>query len=83
MVTVGSRLLIAKGSTKIGIKKGFVHTVVEVTLLGADYGHQVKVVLQDYKGYRKSLYAAHKNLLLKPSFNLGNGTGIDKITVSV
>lgn len=70
-IQVGTKFVVEKGSTKLGITKGNRGTVTEVTPLGPEYNNEVRVTLAfefpTYVGskatYTRVLYAKHSNRL--------------------
>lgn len=78
-----TKLRVLKGNRRIGLSKHTRLPVVSVTPMGAEYSHQCRVVVLMPTGARRTLWAQHPNRINDPSFNLGNGSGVDKIRVSV
>lgn len=65
---VGSTFIITKGCQTLNLQKGQIGRIIEVTEMGADYSHQVKVGIEIQSSrktakVRWSLYATHKNRL--------------------
>jgi len=73
-------VLVIKGCNAFGIPKNIKGRIVSVTLLGAEYSHAVKVVIE-FKGRHHSFTARHINRLSDPAFNLNKGNPLEKITV--
>lgn len=67
MLNVGTKVKVSKGCNALGITKGTTAVVTEVTALGADYSHAVKVVIKFLNGFKAgksfSLSARHMNRL--------------------
>jgi hypothetical protein len=81
MLQAGQQAAIYRGNIKIGIRKGSgMWEVIEVTPLGKDYGHEIKVRLKQ-GGIVKTLYARHKNLLMEYLIPLRCGDGINRIII--
>ncbi len=81
-LTVGNRVQVQKGCKTLDITKGMTATVTEIKPLGADYSHQVKVILS-YGNRMVALYATHMNRLSDPVIPLlGNVSG-NRILVQV
>ena len=79
-IEVGDVLVIAKGSSKIGLRKGENCEVISITAMGADYSRAVKVIVRN--GARTYvLWARHENRLSDHAIRLGNGTGVQHITL--
>lgn len=78
-ITVGCSVRVSKGCRAFGINKGDTLKVTEVTPMGADYNHQVRVTFQVLSGsglYGNrtfSLYARHQNRLADKFTRLNKG----------
>lgn len=76
-LTVGARVQLVKGCKARGLDKGVSARVQSVTELGADYGHEVKVVLQPLNGFQAAknfaFYARHINRLSDAIVRLNDG----------
>lgn len=75
-------LRVLAGNRRIGFRKHQRLSVLSVEPMGADYGHMVRVRVR-HGNTSRLLWARHINRLGDVSFNLGNGTGVDRIRVSV
>lgn len=80
-LAVNSPIVLTKGCQALELQKGQRGRVIEITELGADYSHQVRVVIEIMSPrltarVRWSLYATHKNRLgdEEPAL-LGNVSG--------
>ena len=73
-------LIVLKGNKAIGITVRERLTVIETTPMGAEFSHQCRVTFI-HKGKTRSLWVAHANRLNDADFNLGNGSGVNKIRV--
>ena len=84
-LTAGSKVKVEKGCAERGVAKNVSAEVVSVTLLGAEYGHQVKVVLRFLNGFSSGksivLYARHENRLSDAVINLNDGNPLHKVKV--
>ena len=78
-ITGGSSVTILKGCQAREIAKGTA-TVKELTELGSEYGHSVRVVLT-YKGRNIVLFARHLNRLGDPQVNLNTGNPLHTIKI--
>ena len=78
-MTEARRIRIVKGNRRIGLSAHQVISVTEVTAMGADYSHMARVRLSLPGGRTKTLWARHPNRLKDSEFNLGNGSGVDKV----
>ena len=74
------RLRVVNGSRALGIPAHSNLYNVEVTPLGPDYGHQVKVSFV-HNGTQRTLYARHMNRVNEPEFNMNSGNPLKKIRV--
>lgn len=84
-LTVGARVQLVKGCKARGLDKGISARVQSVTELGADYGHNVKVVLQPLNGFQTTktfaFYARHINRLSDVIVRLNDGNPSHTIEV--
>jgi len=80
MSTETRTLRVIKGNRRIGISAHQRLFVIETTPMGRDFGHQCRVTFR-HRGKVRSLWAHHPNRLEDAEFNLGNGSGVDKIRV--
>jgi len=71
---------ITKGCDGLQLRKNQKAIVMGITMLGAEYSHQVKVTL-NLGGRQTSLYARHINRLSDPTFNLNNGNPLKRVTI--
>ena len=80
-LSANTYVVLTKGCQALGLHKGQRARVIEVTELGADYSHQVKVVIEITSPRRTarvrwSLYATHRNRLADDEVALlGNVSG--------
>lgn len=71
MLKINDKVIVVKGNRVSGITKGTLATCKEITLLGADYSHFVKVVLWMHTtGKTISFTARHINRLSDPVIRL-------------
>lgn len=84
-ITVGSKVRIEKGCNALGITKGSSAQVKEISELGADYNHSVRVELFFLNSFSSGktfrLYARHINRLSDGHVNLNDGNPFHKITI--
>jgi hypothetical protein len=84
-LTVNTRVLVTKGCMPLGITKGTTAVVVEVTNLGREYSHSVKVVLRFVNGMMVgksfALYARHPNRLADSIVRFNNGNPLKTVEV--
>lgn len=84
-LTVGMRVQLVKGCKARGLDKGISARIQSVTELGADYGHEVKVVLQPLNGFQASknfaFYARHITRLSDAIVRLNDGNPSHTIEV--
>jgi hypothetical protein len=84
-LAVGDRIVIVKGCKPCGLDKGVTARVADVTPLGAEYGHNVKVVLNPLNGFkagrRMAFYARHVNRLSDPIVRMNDGNPSHTIEV--
>lgn len=72
-IKVGDRIVVEAGCRPLSINKHTIAEVIEITELGADYSHTVRVTVKFlYSGKRYGLIARHKNRLSDPYINLAN-----------
>lgn len=81
-ITTGDTVTVLQGCEALSIRKGSRLTIGEVTKLGPDYGHSVKVVLVSRDGSRRALYARHINRLGDSELNLNNGDPTKKVRIA-
>lgn len=80
MLKTGDIVTIIKGCVARGLFKGGPYIVADVSELGADYSHSVRVTLQ--QGNRRvNMYARHRNRLSDPVINLNDGNPLHKIKI--
>ncbi len=84
-IVAGSRVVIVKGCRARSVTKGATAVVKEVTPLGAEYSHTVKVVLwfqnSFLSGKTLAFYARHQNRLSDGLVNLNDGNPIHQIQI--
>ena len=84
-LTAPTMVRITKGCRARGIAKNCNAVVREVTPLGADYSHQVKVVLVMSSGINASrvfaFYARHPNRLADDEIRLNDGNPLHTISI--
>lgn len=84
-LSANTRARIEKGCNARGITKGCTVLVTEVTEMGAEYGHSVRVLFTVLNGFKSgtkfAFWARHKNRLgdLVISMNDGNPLHVIKI----
>jgi len=85
-IAVHTKVRIEKGCNALNISKGTSARVREVTPLGAEYSHSVKVVLfflnGKLSGKTKTLYARHPNRLADASVNLNDGRPEHRVEIT-
>lgn len=76
-LTVGTKIVIEKGSRGLELPKGVSGIVVEVQEQGVEYNHNVRVAVRITNGFKAGkvfqLYAIHPNRLEDPFVRLRNG----------
>ena len=86
MLTTGTKVLVLKGAPRKNVAKGFSAKVTEVTPLGAEYNHNVRVVLCFLNGFsagkKLAFYANHSNRLADPVVRLFDGLRLSHIEVA-
>lgn len=86
VLTVGTIVRIVKGCKARGIDKGCSAKISDVTLMGADYSHFVKIVFTMLNGFKggKTLvfYARHENRLSDSIVRMNDGNPSHVIEVA-
>jgi len=84
-LTVNSKVHVEKGCKARGITKGSTAQIKEITPLGAEYGHMVKVTLYFLNSFTVgktfAFYARHINRLSDTFVNMNDGNPLHKITI--
>lgn len=84
-IETGSKIAIVKGCKALEIVKGTTARVISVEPMGAEYSHQVRVVLQFLNGFQagkqRTLYARHANRMSDVVVNLNNGNPLNKVQI--
>lgn len=84
-LSVGTKVLVVKGSNRKGVNKGVSAVVTEVKPLGAEYNHNVNVVLRFLNGFvggKTMVFCAnHQNRLSDPVVRLFDSLRMSHIEV--
>lgn len=75
--TVGTKVQLVKGCNALEIVKGTTAKITEITPMGAEYSHSVRVTIKFLNGFKAGktcvLWARHQNRLNDHVLRLNNG----------
>lgn len=78
--TTNTKAVISKGSRALNLTKGTTVYVRDVQSMGAEYSHNVKIVLE-ICGKSRVLWARHPNRLKDSTLRLNNGNPLNYIEI--
>ena len=84
-LTANTRVRLEKGCKAREIDKGTTAKITEITPMGADYGHCVRVTFMMLNGFKSgktfSFYARHMNRLTDPIIRMNDGNPLHTIEI--
>jgi len=84
-LTVGDKIVIEKGCKARNVAAHVSGQITDITPLGADYAHAVRVTFRLLNGFAagqtRVFFARHANRLADPLVNLNDGNPLHKIVI--